>query len=194
MRRALGLVVALITSTMALAPGGAAAASSHPWHVTDTSGSPGAWCTYDGASPRRRVFVPVPTPSIFWPDTHPGRTDSGVVGWRIELQVHQPGDLWHVAYDSSITRGVATDHRSAHVPKLAVNWRLLHPVSAVYRVRLFAYWYRPGGGLMASSSHTVHWYRLARALHGWAPGSPGGWSVGGTLGVRSMTCPNLLGA
>jgi hypothetical protein len=193
MRKALGLVVTLITSVMALAPGGVAATSAHPWSISDTRGSPGAWCTYDGASPRRRVFVPVPAPRIFWPDTHAGRVDSGVVGWRIELQVHLPGHPWHIAYDSSITRGRATDTRSAHVPKLAVNWRLIHRVSAVYRVRLFAYWYGPSGGLLTSASHTVHWYRLARALHSWAPGSPGGWSVGGTLGVGHDTCPNLLG-
>jgi hypothetical protein len=192
MRRALGLTVALITSIAALAPGSADASNQHPWIVSDTRSSPGAWCTYDAGAPRRRVFVPVPAPRILWPDTHRGRTDSGVVGWRIELQVHLPGRAWRVAYDSSITRGRATDSRPARVPKLAVNWRLLHAVSAVYRVRLFAYWYRADGGLLTSSSHTVHWYRLAHALHGWAPGSPGGWSVGGTLGVRDLGCPNLL--
>jgi len=187
-------MVALITSITALLSSGTAAASGHPWVVTDTRTSPGAWCTYDGADPRRRVFVPVPAPSIFWPDTHADRTDSGVVGWRIELQVHLPGSTWHVAYDSSITLGRATDRRAAHVPKLAVNWRLVHPVRAEYRVRLFAFWYRPGGGLLTSASHTIQWYRLGRALHGWAPGSPGGWSIGRTLGERATACPNLLGA
>ena len=116
------------------------------------------------------------------------------MGWRIELQVRLPHQSWHVAYDSSITRGRATDRQPAHVPRLAVNWRLLHPVSAVYRVRLLAFWFRPGGGLLTSASRTIHWYRLGRALHGWAPGSPGGWSIGRTLGERATTCPNLLGA
>jgi hypothetical protein len=187
-------MAALLLSGLLLAPGSAAAASGHPWVVTDIRGSPGAWCTYDGGHPERRVFVPVPPPRLSWPDVHPGRTDSGVVGWRIELQVRLPGGRWHVAYDSSITRGRATDGRPAHVPKLAVNWRLVHPVSAVYRVRLFAFWYRPDGRLLTTASHTIHWYHLARALHRWAPGSPGGWSIGGTLGVRHGDCPNLLTA
>lgn len=191
MRRTLGLAGALVTMAVALGPG-SAAATRHPWVVTDTVRSPGAMCTYDAGDPRRRVFVPVPAPRILWPDKRPGRTDSGVVGWRIELQVELPGRPWHVAYDSSITRGRATDHRAAHVPKLAVNWRLSHPVGASYRVRLIAYWYRPGGGILTSASRTVHWYGLAHALHGWAPGSPGGWSMGATLGHRQGSCPNLL--
>jgi hypothetical protein len=193
MRTPIRLLV-LFPLVLALAPWGAAAASATraPWTVVDSRSSPGAYCTYDGGNPRRREFVPVRMPRIFWPNTHPGRTDSGTVGWRIELQVALPGQGWQVAYDSSITKGRATDRRPAKVAKLAINWRLIHRVGASYRVRVFAYWYRPRGGILMSRSRTIRWYRLARALHGWAPGSPGGWSIGSPLGVHERSCPNLL--
>lgn len=165
---------------------------SYPWHVTDTRSSPGAICTYDGGSPRRRVFVPVHMPLIYWPDTHAGRTDGGTVGWQIELQVaSSPSGPWRIAYTSSVTRGTASEHRAARVAKHAINWRVLRG-HAWYRVRDRAIWYRSDGSRVATRTHFVQWYRLARALSPWQQGSPGGWNIGRTLGLRRHDCPSLL--
>ena len=180
------------TDGRAAAVVGVAADPSHPWHVTDTRSSPGAICTYDGGSPRRRVYVPVPMPLISWPDTHAGRTDSGTVGWQIELQVApSPSGPWRVAYTSSITKGTASERRAAHVPKLGINWRVLRG-HAWYRIRDRAIWYRSDGSRIATRTHLVQWYRLARALSSWHEGSPGSWHIGRTLGFRRHECPGLL--
>ena len=162
------------------------------WHVTDTRSSPGAYCTYDGGDPRRRVFVPVHMPRIYWPDTHPGRTDSGTVGWQIELQVAPtPAGRWRVAYVSSITTAIASEVRAARVPKHAINWRVLRG-HAWYRVVDRVIWYGPHGTRLATRTHLVTWYQLARALSPWHEGSPGGWNIGRTLGLRHHDCAALL--
>src|SRR4249919_1686471 len=94
----------------------------YPWHITDSKASPGAFCTYDNGDPRRRVFVPVHMPFIYWPNTHRGHTDRGTVGWQIQLQVAPtPNGPWRAAYTSSITTGTATDSRAANVAKHAIN-------------------------------------------------------------------------
>ena len=163
-----------------------------PWHITDGPRTPGAFCTYDAADPRRRVFVPVHMPFIYWPDTHAGRTDSGTVGWQIQLQVAPtPQGPWRVAYTSSITTGTATDRRAADVAKHAINWRVIRG-QAYYRIQDRAIWYRPNGSRLASRTQLVHWYQLARANAPWHEGSPGGWDIGANLGVRHQECPALL--
>jgi len=180
------------TDGRALAAIGVAARLSYPWHVSDTRSSPGALCTYDGGSPRRRVFVPVHMPLIYWPDTHAGRTDGGTVGWQIELQVApSPSGPWRIAYASSITTGTASEHRAARVAKHAINWRVFRG-HAWYRVLDRAIWYRSDGSRLATRTHLVGWYRLARALSPWHQGSPGGWNIGRTLGFRRHDCPSLL--
>src|SRR6478752_7583072 len=76
-----------------------AAHVAYPWHVTDSASSPGAFCTYDNADPRRRVFVPVHMPFIYWPNTHSGRIARGTVGWQIQLQVAPTANgPWRAAY------------------------------------------------------------------------------------------------
>ena len=173
---------------------GVASAShvAYPWHVTDSVTSPGAFCTYDNGDPRRRVFVPVHMPLIYWPDTHSGRTDRGTVGWQIQLQVAPtPNGPWRAAYTSSITTGTATDGHAANVAKHAINWRVIQG-HAWYRIQDRAIWYRSDGSRLATRTRFVHWYQLARALSPWHEGSPGGWNIGANLGVRHLDCPSLL--
>ena len=165
---------------------------AYPWHITDSESSPGAYCTYDGGDPRRRVFVPVHMPFIYWPNAHGGRTDRGTVGWQIQLQVAPTvSGPWRAAYTSSITTGVATDSRPAEVAKHAINWRVIRG-DAYYRIEDRAIWYRSDGSRLATRTQFVHWYQLARAESPWHEGSPGGWNIGATLGVRHQDCPSLL--
>jgi hypothetical protein len=169
-----------------------AARVSYPWTVHDSASSPRAFCTYDGGDRRRRVFVPVHMPLIFWPNTHAGRQDHGRVGWQIDLQVAPtPSGAWRLAYRSSITTGIATDSRAASIAKHAINWRVLRG-HAWYRVRVRAIWYRTDGSRLATRTHLIQWYQLARANAPWHEGSPGGWNIGPTLGVRHLNCPSLL--
>ncbi len=174
-------------------PGPIATSPVHRTSITDTRTDPGAFCTYDRADPRRRVYVPVHMPRIYWPDTHPGRTDRGTVGWQIQLQVAPAAaGPWRVAYTSSITKGTATDRSPAAVAKHAINWRVLHRTTAYYRVQDRMTWYSPRGTLVATQTHLVRWYQLAVANAPWHEGSPGGWDIGATLGRRHQSCPNLL--
>jgi hypothetical protein len=132
-------------------------------------------------------------PRIYWPDTHPGRTDRGTVGWQIRLQVSPtPAGPWHLAYASSVTRGTATDGRPAAIAKHAINWRVLHRTTAYYRVLVRMTWYAASGKPLAIRTHRVGWYELAVADAPWHEGSPGGWDVGARLGVRNQSCPSLL--
>src|SRR5262245_57464532 len=88
------------------------------YSAADSSSRPGAWCTYDGGSPRRRVFVPVRMPRIYWPDQRRGVRDSGVVGWQIWLQMSSGmNGSWRTQYRSSITTDWATDQSAADVFK-----------------------------------------------------------------------------
>jgi hypothetical protein len=159
--------------------------------MPDSRSSPGAYCTYDGGRPRRRVFVPVRMPRIYWPDLRSGVTDSGRVGWQIRLQMSSDRNgPWRTNYRSSITIDRATENRAADVFKLGINWRIGGRV--YWRVRVRMFWFRSNGSVMGSVTRTVHWYQLARAESPWSPGSPGSWNIGATYAVRHNACPNLL--
>jgi hypothetical protein len=162
-----------------------------PYRISDSASVPGAWCTYDGGHPRRRVFVPVRMPRIYWPNRHPGRAEHGTVGWQIRLQLAPDSNgPWRTVYRSSITTGRATETRAADVFKLGINWHITSNV--VWRVRSRMIWYRPNGSHLASVVRTVRWYRLSRALSPWSPHSVGSWNIGRTLGTRHGGCPNYL--
>ena len=161
-----GAAVSLVLlASLALNGGPALAAtqvhrSGHIAHYsfTDTVGSPGARCNYQGAAGSQNFDTArVKAPRIYWRSSPAfGSTGSGTVGWRIKLQ-HWDGHEWDTVRTTSEVRNLATTTTPAPFTARKVAWAAPH--DRKYRVLVKIRWLTPDDEVIGSVVVRIDHYR-----------------------------------
>ena len=138
---------------------------------TDSSGTPGAKCTYVIEQPSNLAFIhkfTVKPPKGWWPDTNSSiNNQHGKVGWRFILEETTNGTDWVTVKHSSVQKATAYEDSQnpygsatkASFSKMALTINAHNYPYGEFRVTVTAYWYKANGSQLGSASHTVEWYR-----------------------------------
>ena len=132
--------------------------SGHRGHYsfTDTVGSPGARCVYQGAAGSQNFdHARVKAPKVYWP-TSGVPASSGTVGWRLKLQ-HWDGHEWDTVRTTSEVRNWATTTTPAPFSSRSVLWAAPH--DRKYRVLVKIRWLTPDADPIGSATVRIDHYR-----------------------------------
>ena len=156
------LALLVLSSLAVLSPLSASAAtvlsttgSAGHYSFTDTAGSPGARCIYQGAAGSQNFDrMTVTAPTIYWPsgDAFP----NGTVGWRIRLQHYNAG-VWTTVRHTAEFRNTATKTVPAVLSNRTISWAPPH--NQKYRAVVVVRWMTPDATTIGSALVRIDHYR-----------------------------------
>jgi hypothetical protein len=148
------------------------------YKMTDTSGRPGATCTYTSSYPNHYLQpISVRAPSVWWPNTVAGDSaESGLVGWWPVVQ-RQTSTGWKTVAEAAPQQATAHEDRPLYdaadrAPLTGQTLAVTASDQELYRVIVKVAWYAPDGHAVGSARHTVKRYR--EAYPGWSSGTTAG--------------------
>jgi hypothetical protein len=156
------LALLVLSSLALLTPLSASAAtvlstsgSAGHYSFTDSVGSPGARCIYQGAAGSQNFDrMKVNAPTIYWPSAN--AFPNGTVGWRIRLQ-HFNAGTWTTVRQSKEYRGFATKTVAASLGDRVIAYAPPH--TQKYRAVVVVRWMTPDAETIGSATVLIDHYR-----------------------------------
>ncbi len=135
------------------------------WSFNDTSGTPGATCSYGPEYPPDYAgfrWMKVRPPVVFAADRDSNKIDHKRVKWFWKLQrAHYPMNDWKTIATSAVQSATAYDNQAAHFSALRINHNVGNPdfSDVVFRAFVVIKWVKADGSVEGTAKATIDYYK-----------------------------------